>query len=44
MDHKAPNLAVGAEMVLDCLKDGRAMNTLEKMVEFAKHDNEENAA
>ena len=44
MDHKAPNLAVGAEMVLDCLKDGRAMKTLEKMVEFAKHDNEENAA
>ena len=40
MDGKAPNLRLATDMALQCLKDGRAMETLNKLIEFSRQDDE----
>ena len=38
MDHKANTLKEGSEIVLACLKEGKAMETLNKLIEFSKNN------
>ena len=40
MDGKAPNLRLATDMALQCMKDGRAMETLNKLIEFSRQDDE----